>query len=55
MQELEKVLPDPLPEISEVIRDAGLESLQADLEILQARMDSLEPVNMLALEELSEL
>lgn len=41
-------LPDPLPEIPE---DLGLEQLQQDLRSLQRRMQAMEPVNMLALEE----
>ena len=55
IKELEQKLPDPLPEISEIIRNNGLEALQAELENLQRRMESLEPVNMLALEELGKL
>jgi chromosome segregation protein len=41
-------LPDPLPDIPE---DLTLEKLQAELRSLQKRMQALEPVNMLALEE----
>ncbi len=41
-------LPNPLPEIPE---DLTLEQLQHELRSLQKRMQSLEPVNMLALEE----
>jgi chromosome segregation protein len=41
-------LPDPLPEIPE---DLGLEQLQQDLRSLQKRLQAMEPVNMLALEE----
>ena len=55
IQELEQKLPDPLPEISESIRNNGLEALQVSLENLQRQMESLEPVNMLALEELEKL
>ncbi len=55
LQELKQKLPDPLPEISDVIRTNGLVAHQADLENLQRRMESLEPVNMLALEELGKL
>ena len=55
VEELKKKLPDPLPEISETIRLNGLEALQSELEELQQRMESLEPVNMLALEELGKL
>ncbi|NEQ96796.1 MAG: chromosome segregation protein SMC [Cyanothece sp. SIO2G6] len=41
-------LPDPVPEIPD---DLNLEELQKTLRSLQRRMESLEPVNMLALEE----
>ncbi len=55
LQELEHSLPDPPPEITDDLRQEGLEALQAALQRLQLRMESLEPVNMLALEELAEL
>ena len=48
-------LPDPLPEISDELREAGLEALQEQLRVIQQRMEALEPVNMLALEELEQL
>ena len=41
-------LPDPLPEIPE---DLTLEDLSKSLKSLQRRLEALEPVNMLALEE----
>ncbi|MGC1307451.1 MAG: chromosome segregation protein SMC [Phormidesmis sp.] len=41
-------LPDPLPEIPE---DLTLEELDKSLKSLQRRLEALEPVNMLALEE----
>lgn len=41
-------LPDPLPEVP---ADLGLEQLQQDLRSLQKRLQAMEPVNMLALEE----
>jgi len=41
-------LPDPLPEVPE---DIGLEQLQQELRSLQKRLQAMEPVNMLALEE----
>ena len=41
-------LPDPLPEIPE---DLTLEDLHKSLKSLQRRLEALEPVNMLALEE----
>jgi chromosome segregation protein len=55
LMQLEQELPDPLPEIPEDVRTNGLEALQAGLRSLQARMEALEPVNMLALEELEQL
>ena len=55
VDQLERELPDPLPEVPEEVRAGGLEALQAELRSLQARMDALEPVNMLALEELAQL
>lgn len=55
LAQLERELPEPLPEIPEEVRQAGLEALQAELRNLQARMEALEPVNMLALEELEQL
>lgn len=55
LEQLERDLPDPLPELSEELRAAGLEALQQELRQLQARMEALEPVNMLALEELEQL
>ncbi len=53
--ELEKKLPHPIPLIPDEIRDNGLEALLSSLEDLQKRMEELEPVNMLALEELAKL
>jgi chromosome segregation protein len=55
LEQLQRELPDPLPEIPEDVRENGLEALQAELKSLQARMEALEPVNMLALGELEEL
>jgi len=55
VDQLERELPDPLPEVPQEVRDGGLEALQAELRSLQARMEALEPVNMLALEELAQL
>ncbi len=55
LDELEKTIPDPVPFISDELRQAGLESLQLELKQLQQRMEDLEPVNMLALEELEKL
>ncbi len=55
LAQLERELPDPLPEIPDEVRETGLEALQAELRRLQLRMEALEPVNMLALEELEQL
>ena len=55
LQELKAALPNPLPQIPEDIRSLGLESLQNDMNNLQQKMEDLEPVNMLALEELEKL
>ena len=55
LAQLERELPDPRPELPAEVRLAGLEALQAELRSLQARMEALEPVNMLALEELEQL
>ena len=55
LEQLERELPDPLPEIPGEVRENGLEALQNELRSLQARMEALEPVNMLALEELEQL
>ena len=55
LEQLRRDLPDPLPELPEEVREAGLEALQEELRRLQQRMEALEPVNMLALQELEEL
>ena len=55
LEQLERELPDPLPEIPAEVREAGLEALQSELLRVQQRMEALEPVNMLALEELAQL
>ena len=55
LEQLQRELPDPLPEIPQEVRENGLEALQAELRSLQQRMEALEPVNMLALEELEQL
>ncbi len=55
LDQLARELPDPRPEIPEEVRLAGLEALQQELRSLQQRMEALEPVNMLALEELEQL
>ncbi len=55
LEQLQLELPDPLPEIPDEVRENGLEALQAELKSLRQRMEALEPVNMLALQELEEL
>jgi chromosome segregation protein len=55
LEQLQRELPDPRPELPEEVREAGLEVLQEELRRLQQRMEALEPVNMLALQELEEL
>ena len=55
LEQLERELPDPLPAIPEEVRQLGLEGLRLQLRDLQQRMEDLEPVNMLALEELEQL
>jgi chromosome segregation protein len=55
LEQLEQALPDPLPEVSAELREAGLEALEQELRRIQQRMEALEPVNMLALEELEQL
>jgi chromosome segregation protein len=55
LEQMERELPDPLPEIPGELREAGLEALQEELRRIQQRMEALEPVNMLALEELEQL
>ena len=55
LEALGRELPDPLPVVPEPVRQAGLEALEQDLRRLQERMEALEPVNMLALEELEQL
>ena len=48
-------LPDPLPEVPDAVREEGVEALEQAMRGLQQRMEALEPVNMLALDELEEL
>ena len=55
LEQLVLALPDPLPEVPDAVREAGLEALRHELDQIQKRMEALEPVNMLALEELEEL
>ena len=53
--ELEKNLPNPIPFISDEVKANGLEALIPHLDDLLKKMEALEPVNMLALEELAKL
>jgi chromosome segregation protein len=55
LEQMARELPDPAPEVPAELRQAGLEALQAELRSLALRLQSLEPVNMLALEELEQL
>ena len=55
LKEMAEALPDPRPEIPESMRLEGLDILQSELQAIQRRMEALEPVNMLALEELQAL
>ncbi len=55
LKELKNNLPNPAPDIPEEVRNAGLEALQGELLKIQQSMEALEPVNMLALEELEQL
>jgi chromosome segregation protein len=55
LEQLQRTLPDPLPEIPAELREAGVEELRSRLATLQQRLEALEPVNMLALEELEQL
>lgn len=48
-------LPQPLPELPDAVRADGLEALQQHLRGLQQKLEAMEPVNMLALEELEQL
>ncbi len=55
IEELKKDLPNPYPVITKDIRDSGLDELRSALQAIQQKMELLEPVNMLALEELEQL
>jgi len=48
-------LPDPRPELPHELRTAGLAALQQQIRGLERHVEALEPVNMLALEELEAL
>ena len=51
LQEKQAELPDPLPEIPESVQAQGITALQYDIRALAKRIQAMEPVNMLALEE----
>ncbi len=55
LEAMQRELPDPLPEVPAAVREAGLAALEQSQLRLQQRMEALEPVNMLALEELEVL
>ncbi|MDC3031423.1 chromosome segregation protein SMC, partial [Prochlorococcus sp. AH-716-P08] len=54
LENYKKDLPNPSPEFGEY-EGKSLESLQSEISIINAKLQSLEPVNMLALDELEEL
>ncbi len=54
LENYKKDLPSPLPDFGEY-KDKSLDSLQSDISKINAKLESLEPVNMLALDELEEL
>ncbi len=54
LENYKKDLPSPLPEFGQY-EGKSLEDLQSEISILNAKLQSLEPVNMLALDELEEL
>ncbi|MBD1937730.1 chromosome segregation protein SMC [Microcoleus sp. FACHB-68] len=51
LQAKQAELPDPLPAIPEKVDAKDLSALQQDVRSLQKRLQAMEPVNMLALEE----
>lgn len=53
-QEYKKLLPSPMPDLSEYSYE-NIEELQVEILSLNSSLESLEPVNMLALDELAEL
>ena len=54
LENFKKDLPDPYPDFGEY-EGKNLEALQSEISIINVKLESLEPVNMLALEELEEL
>ena len=55
LEEIRNSLPEIIPQVPEEIYKAGLTALQETLQSIQKQMEDLEPVNMLALEELEDL
>jgi chromosome segregation protein len=55
LEQMVQALPVPLPEVPEAVRQGGLAMLRQELDQIQKRMEALEPVNMLALQELEAL
>ncbi|BEV36802.1 chromosome segregation protein SMC [Synechococcus sp. M16CYN] len=55
LKKMATALPNPRPDIPESVRLAGLEVLQSKQQTIQRQIKALEPVNMLALEELQTL
>ena len=55
IRQQQAALPDPRPPLPETLRAAGMEALQQHVRELEQGLQALEPVNMLALEELEEL
>jgi len=51
LQERQQDLPDPLPEIPPEVEALDLAALEHEIRSLQKRIQAMEPVNMLALEE----
>ncbi len=54
LENYKKELPEPLPNLGEYANKT-LDSLQSEILMINAKIESLEPVNMLALDELEEL
>ena len=54
LENYKKHLPNPLPEFGEY-EGKSLDHLQSEISTINVKLESLEPVNMLALEELEEL
>ena len=54
LENYKKDLPNPLPEFG-LYEGKSLDYLQSEISTIKVKLESLEPVNMLALEELEEL